>query len=162
MIDLSKKQFVPAMILLNIVFMPPVLILLICFLLYQELRFLLIGGMFLLFYAVGLMLVCKAARSKEYYLMIENNGLKIHCGNKYCDKDTGFWTISYDDILQLDYYKTFSLKGWFILWNGLFPNSVFVTFYDVFGQELSVFIGYMDIKQIKGIAAKGNVKLVLH
>ena len=161
MIYLNKKQIVPAILLINFVFMPLIIPLLVFLILYKEMRVMLITGILLLFYVLLTFIFCKIAYSKKNYLIIKKDCLEICCGNKFCDKDTGIWIVPFDRILQIDYYKINSLKGWFILWSYLLPQCVFLTVYDK-GQKQSVFIGYMDLAQVRNIVAQKNLKLICH
>ena len=162
MIFLNKKQLIPSLILLNVILLPCMLPLLIFFLIYQEMRFLLVAGLFLLLYVVGLIVILKASSSKNEYLIIENDRLDLHCSSKYSDESTGIWHLYYNEIIRIDYYKATSIKGWFCLYGGLVPKCVFITIENLCGFEESAFIGYLDLNEVKQIASLANTELVIH
>ena len=162
MIFLSKKQLIPSLILLNVILLPCILPLLIFFLIYQEMRFLLVAGLFLSLYVVGLIVILKTSSSKNEYLIIEHDRLDLHCSSKYSDESTGIWHLYYNEIIRIDYYKATSIKGWFCLYGGLVPKCVFITIENLYGFEESTFIGYLDLNEVKQIASLANTELVIH
>lgn len=162
MIYLNRKQFLPAMVLINVMFLPIILTLAVLCFLYHVLTPLPIIGILLVVYLLFVFCVSKSSKSSKKYLIIHDDYLDICCGNKYCDSNTGLWTVSYNKIQQIDYYRVSSLKGWLIVWSYLFPKCVFITIQDCYGKEESVFIGYMDLYQVTMIAEKGNIELVIH
>lgn len=93
---------------------------------------------------------------------MKDDGLEICCGVQYCDRKTGIWKVSYDKIECMDYYKITSFLGWLSLYSYCFPKCVFITVHDCFGQDESVFIGYMDLVQAREIASIGNLQLIVH
>ena len=158
MIFLSKKQLIPSLILLNVILLPCILPLPIFFLIYQEMRFLLVAGLFLSLYVVGLIVILKASSSKNEYLIIEHDRLDLH----YSDESTGIWHLYYNEIIRIDYYKATSIKGWFCLYGGCVPKCVFITIENLYGFEESTFIGYLDLNEVKQIASLANTELVIH
>ena len=162
MIYLNKKQFLPATILISIVFLPIILALIFISIYHHTFQPLLITGILLFIYLFLIFCFFKIAQSKKKYLIFNDNGLEICCGSKYCDKNTGIWKISYSEIEKIEYYKMFSLKGWFSLWTGLFPRCVFLTIRDCFGKEDSIFIGYLNLDQVTMLSQIGGIDLLIH
>ena len=162
MIYLNKKQFLPAMVLISTIFLPIILALTFLSIYHRIFQPLLITGILLFVYLFLIFCFFKIAQSKKKYLIFNDNGLEICCGRKYCDKNTGIWTISYDKIEKIEYYKILSLKGWFSLWTGLFPRCVFLTIRDCFGEEDSIFIGYLDLDQVTMLSQIGKIDLLIH
>ena len=162
MIYLNKKQFLPAMILINVIFVP--LILPLSFVSIYDLHIpsLIILGIMLIVYLLLVFYFFKVSRSTKNYLVIQGEGLEICCENKYCDQSTGIWKVSYRKIIRLEYYKISSLMGWFSLWTGLCPRCVFLTIRNNSGIEESVFIGYLDLDQVRMLSQKGNIELLIH
>ena len=160
MISLSRSQFLPAMILISVLFVPIVSVLIwVSFL--DHILFLFVG-LLLVIYLILALYFFRTSRSQKNYLIMNDDGLDICCGNQYCNKDTGIWKISYAQIRQIDYYKLSSPMGWFSLWNGLLPKCVFLTFRDLSGKEISVFIGYLEFDQVNSIAKTGGIELLVH
>lgn len=162
MIYLNKKQFLPAMILISIMFVPIMLMLTCLCLFYNVFQPFLIIGILLVTYLLLIFCFFKISKSTKNYLIINNDGLDICCGNKYCDKNTGVWKVPYNEIARIDYYRISSLKGWVSLWTGLLPKCVFITIQNRGGKENSVFIGYLDLDQVKLIANTGNIEIFVH
>ena len=160
MIYLNKKQLIPALLLINIIFIPLIVTLLTFGLTKSRYEPLIVLAILVLIWLFSIFFVIHVSKSKTYYLIIKDWGLEIYCNNKYCNN--GLWILPYNLIKQFDYYRMNSLKGWFILYTYLLPKCVFITIYDKYDKEESVFIGYMDLEQIKSIAEKGRIKLILH
>lgn len=162
MIYLNKKQFLPSMIFISIMFLPMTLTLIYLSLWYRTWKSSVIAGILLIIYLSLTFCFLKISKSTQKHLVIKDQGFEICCGNKYCDKDTGIWRIAYREIEKIDYFKISSLKGWFSLWTGLFPRCVFITIRTAKGIEDEVFIGYLDLKQAKTLASIANAELIIH
>ena len=162
MIYLNEKQFLPAMIFISTMFLPIILALTFLSIYHRIFEPLLIAGILLFTYLFLIFCFFKIAQLKKDYLVFNDNGLEICCENKYCDKKTGIWKISFSEIERIEYYKILSLTGWLSLWTGLFPRCVFLTIRDSFGQEDSVFIGYLNLEQVKMLSQIGAIDLWIH
>lgn len=162
MIYLNKKQIVPAMILIHVVFAPIIVALFALSVIDKRWEVLLCAILLFLVYLTFVFFLCKKAYSKRYYLISQDDHLEVCFKKNFFNHDTELLRIPYRDILQMDYYRISSIKGWFILYSCLFPKSVFITFYNEDKNERTVFIGYMDLNQIRSLAEKGNVELVVH
>ncbi len=161
MIYLNKKQFLPSMILISVMFLPMILALTYLSFSHHVWEPFLIAGILLIIYLSLTLCFFKISKSTKNYLMVKNEGFEICCGNKYCDKDSGIWKVSYQKIEKIDYYRITSLKGWFSLWTGLLPRCVFITIRTL-GVEDEVFIGYLDLNQAKKLASIVNTELITH
>lgn len=162
MIFLNKKQMLPLLIALSILLLPVILLLLTCFLLHKEMRFFFVLVLFSLLYVVGFVVILKISLSKKEYLIIENDRLDLYCNNKYSKKNAGVWKLYYNKIIRIDYYRITSIKGWFCVFGGVAPKCVFITIENQYGFEEAVFIGYLDLKEVKQIASIANTELVFH
>ena len=62
---------------------------------------------------------------------------------------------------KVEYYRIISLRGWLALHSFVFPKCIFIT-YDLEGEELREFIGYMDCKDVKEIFQKTDIELKIY
>lgn len=162
MIYLNKKQFLPSMILISVMFLPFISMLACLSLLYHVWKPLLTMGVLSVIYLSLVFCFFKISKSTKKYLVVKNEGFEICCGNKFCDQTTGIWTIPYHEIKEMHYFKISSLQGWLSLWTGLLPRCVFITIRTLNGNQDDVFIGYLDLNQVKKLASIASTELIIH
>jgi len=162
MFYLDKKQFLPAFILFSIIFLPITIIIACVGLIETSTKPLLITGILFLIYLLLIFTFLIKTKSQKKYLVVKEDCFEICCGVKYCDKETGVWSLPYENIDKIDYYRFTSVGGWLCLYTGILPRCVFITIQNSCGQDESVFIGYLDLNQVKEIASAANTDLIVH
>lgn len=69
--------------------------------------------------------------------------------------------LQFDEIIQFEYYRMNSIRGWLMLFSYIAPKCVFLT-YNVKGNKQTKFIGYLDIKDVKEISKITNSGLKIY
>lgn len=155
---LDEKQFKPAMILFGILFIPSIIGLLIFNIVNFEIGLFILLLAFLFIYIGIILIVWKTSKRREHYLLLNDEGVEIVFYDSLDGKKK--LELSFCQIKKIDYYRINSLEGWLVLFSFIYPKCVYIT-YTINGEEWTKFIGYMDYKDIKGIA-KNKIMLKIH
>lgn len=155
---LEQKQFKPAMILFGIPFIPCIIGLIIANIMFFEIELLIMLMVILLIYLSIVLILMKLSKRKNHYLLLKDDIVEI----VFHDFDKGITKleIPFNKIKKIEYYRIVSLKSWLMLHSYIYPKCVFLT-YDSNGEEVTKFIGYMDIKDVKEVA-KNNIELKIY
>lgn len=156
---LEQKQFKPAMILLGIPFIPCIIGLIIVTIMSFEIELLIMLLIILGIYLIMIIILLKLSKRKKYYLFIEDNVMRL----EFCDSINGEnkLELQFDEIIQFEYYRMNSIRGWLMLFSYIAPKCVFLT-YNVNGNKQTKFIGYLDIKDVKEISKITNSDLKIY
>lgn len=156
---LEQKQFLPAMILFGIPFIPSIIGLVFANLFFFRIQLLIILILILSIYLSIILILIKLSKRTRNYLLLKDNNIEI----AFLDSDIGIvkLDIPFKKIKKIEYYRITSLKGWLMLHSFIYPKCVFLT-YDVKGEEFTKFIGYMDLKDVKEVAKKSNILLKVY
>lgn len=156
---LEQKQFKPSMILFGILFIPYIIGLIIANIMLFEIELLIILLMIIGIYLTIVIIFWKLSKRKEKYILIKDNIMEL----EFLDFISGKTKLElqFDEIIQFEYYRINSIRGWLMLFSYVLPMCVYLT-YSVNGKEQTKFIGYLDIKDIKEISKITNTDLKIY
>ena len=156
---LEQKQFKPAMILFGIPFIPCIIGLIIVNIMSFKIELLIMLLIILGIYLTLVIILWKLSIRKKQYLFIEDKVMKLEFYDSINGKTK--LELQFDEIIQFEYYRINSIRGWLMLFSYIFPKCVYLT-YNVNGDEQTRFIGYLDIKDVKEISKITNSDLKIY
>lgn len=156
---LEPKQFKPGIILAGFMFVPCILGLIIVNILFFRTELLIILLIFFLIYLIDIFFLFRQSKKKNHYLLVKNNEIELF----FVDLIDGQikLELQFDQIIQFEYYRINSIKGWLMLFSYTLPKCVYITYLKD-GENITKFIGYLDIKEIKEISQKTKTELKIH
>lgn len=155
---LEQKQFIPAMILLGIPFIPCIISLIIANIILFKVELLIVLLIILMIYLTIVFILWKLSRRKNHYLLLKEDEVEIVFHDFSNGKEK--LNLSVNQIIKIEYYRITSIKGWLMLFSYIFPKCLYIT-YKINEVENTKFIGYMDLKDIKKIATDKKIKLII-
>lgn len=160
MFYLEKKGLLPLLILLHSVMLPLFGVLIAILITEFSIPNLLIALFFVFFYLSILLAMLKETSTHKYYLTIKDGIFEIvYPRVKKGDK----LIIASNEIIQLEYYKLFSLVGWLDAFGGgAMTKFVLITYINDDGEKVRRGMGYLDYKDILSIAKENHIRLVVH
>lgn len=156
---LDQKQFKPALILFSVFFIPTILSLIVALSFLFEVELLIILFAIVALYLMLILVLWRISVRKTHCLSICEDSITINYPNVNDGK--GILKLSITQIKKIDYYKITSLSGWMMLFNYVYPKSVFIT-YSTSGTEKTDFVGYMDLHDLQKIANSNQIELIIH
>lgn len=156
---LDEKEFQPLLILVSIVLLPCIIATIVIMCVDYDPIALYVFIALILVYVIAVVSIWFLSKRKNNYLSIMDNGMHIEYPN--INRCTNKLDISFDQIVKIKYYKITSLVGWLMLYSFVLPKCVYII-YNKDDMEITDFIGYMDLKDIKDIANKNGLELEIH
>ena len=157
MIYLNKALFQPMFILLSIVFLP---ISIACFaitFLNFRIEVLIVSVSVFLFYIAILFVTYKCSKTIKYFLCKKNDFIII----KYPSlNNSDVFEIPICNIINIEYYRLSSIKGWCMLYNYVCPQCAYITYLED-GKEISTHIGYPIQDDIRNLCRDVGIKFIL-
>ena len=159
MIYLNSGFFKPALIIFSVVLLPITIGCWWLTLASFEIERFIVSLIMLLSYVAVIILTYRYSKSKKYYLLAEENGiLSIHYPN-LPDK-TDCLKLNIHDVVNIEYYKISSIRGWFMLINYLCPQCVFINYISD-DKKVCQHIGYPHFKEISKFCNDLKIEFVV-
>ena len=158
---LEQKQFKPAMILCGILFIPAIIALMLLNILSFQIQLLIILISFVLIYMLVVWIFWKISKNKDFYFRVKHQTIELVYHGTFTKNAKIKLELSFDQIKKIEYYRITSLTSWFLLSLGVFPKAVYIT-YDTDEKEITCFVGYMDLKDVKQVAINTGIILQMH
>ena len=157
MINLQKHSFAGIAILSSIVPIPSALALCIYSLLSKDLSQLLIGVAIILILLIFLFILKKHLNKTKHFLILQPDSIEVKLNDEI------ILSLKNHNIIELTYYKLFSLRGLSNLFFSFIVNkSVFATYYNsAEGKKITELLGHMSLNEVKNIANQMHVKLII-
>ncbi len=159
MINLSRAQFKPAVILLSVLFVPLMLAAFVLCLLDYTFDIFMLFVCLTVCYTTIIIIMSKVLKRSKYCLVLFDAYLEATYPN--LGKRCGRIQVKYEDIVRLEYYKISSLKSWLLLFNYVVPQSVFIT-YKCNNEIITELLGYMQYEEIKKLTAEKGIALKIN
>lgn len=159
MYDLEKKQFLPLIIAVSLLFLPPIIGLTISSILNFQQHILLILLLLIVIYVLIICIIYKITNSKSKMMEITNQGLLIHVYKK--GKLIHKGTIKYSDIEFIYYYRMTSIKSWLATLHFVSPKSVYIKY----KKEKNIndeLLGFMDYCEVVKLSNDKKIKLKVY
>ena len=161
---LLKGVFLSLIVTSGFFFVPFLVSMLIAFFIDFDTVFMVIFFVFTVAYVVVGIFAYKYSLSPENYMILKESSIYFHyVKNKnysVMDKE-----IDVKDILEIEYYKINSISGWFFSFCSLDIEinraCILLNTPDCL-ENATIEIGYFSTKQIKNIAEKYNIPLIVH
>ncbi len=158
MIYLERGILKPLVVFISIFFVPIIICVSIFLFSNYSLRDLIILLVVASSYASIIFLIYKLSQSKKYYLIAEDDCLRINYPNISPDHEL---KIPYEKIIYLKYYRITSLKAWaYMFLYEISPQCVFII-YAHEGEQKEIMIGYPKYDELYEICNKKGLKLTV-
>ena len=158
MIYLNKGCFKPMLILMSVILLP---ISIACLFLtiydFQVKLFVISLVMFFVYFCVILGLY-KHSKSRKYYLTLQDNTYILINYPNISNMQT--LELNCNEIIKMEYYKITSVKAWFMIFDYVGPQCVYIT-YAKNGKEESRLIGYPKFEEIRALCADLGIDLFI-
>ena len=157
MIYLNQALFRPMCILLSIVFLPISIACWVITFLDFRIEVLIVSVCVFLFYIATLFVTYNYSKTIKYFLCKKNDLIiiKYHSLN-----NNGFFEIPICNIINIEYYRLSSIKGWCMLYNYVCPQCAYITYLND-EKEISLHIGYPTQNDIENLCKAVGIKLIL-
>ena len=156
---LERARFLPEMILCGIVMIPSIIGLVYVSIVDLNIATLVTLAAFVVSYFLIIVFSKKTSKRKDKYLLLKNTDVEIVSHDFIQGKV--HLELHYNQIKKIHYYRMNSLLGWFILWQGVYPKCVLIT-YRIDEKEHTKFIGYLDYSEAKEISEITNSEFIVH
>lgn len=154
-IDLARAYLAPAMVICTIPFAILVALTAVAFALSGEIASLIICIAFVLTYAALCIIFAIRANDKDHYMTVGDEELTIKAGKGYEP-----FSIRWDDITEVVYYRMSSAAGWFNLaYSKVPPRSFFIKHKSEGGKELMTLGGHIKLELLRPIIEEKGLKL---
>lgn len=156
-LDLARAYLLPAMVICTILFAIIVALTAVAFALSGEIASLIICIAFVLTYAALCVIFVIRANDKEHYMTIGDEELTIKAGKGYEP-----FSIAWDDITEVVYYRMSSAAGWFnFAYSKVLPRSFFIKHKSEDGKELTTLGGHTKLDLLRPIIEKKEIKFTV-
>ena len=155
---LDEKQFLPSALLFSVVFVPIIIGLMAIIIVSYNIISLIILLCFLIVYFLINLVVWKVSRKRKHYLLLKEQSIEIVYHDIY--KGTTTLELTYDQIIQFEYYRLFTIRWIGLLHSSLVSRCVFMTYRNN-SNQVERHIGYMNYHDVKEIAQKLKTRLVV-
>lgn len=155
---LEEKQFLPLVLLFSVVFVPIIIGLMVINIVSYNTTSLVILLCCLIAYGLIIFAIWKVSRKKKHYLLLKEQSIEVVYHDIY--KGTTKLELSYDQIVQLEYYRLFTIRWIGLLHSSLVSQCVFMTYMNN-GNQIERHIGYMNYRDAKEITQKLKIRLVV-
>ena len=159
---LEQKKFKPLITLLSVPFVLCVIILLIAGLIRFEIKIIFYILILLAIHMIITFFLWKSTRDESKYLDLKDDEIQI-VSNYGLNEKYDIIKIPYDKIIHMEYYKIISLYSLLMLFTYTLPNCVYISHTNNKKSQVeTIFIGYLNYKDVKEISSKYNIKLIVH
>ena len=159
MIYLNKSILKPLLIICSFLFVPPIIMLIISCILFNEVQLYVILCCFVLLYIFSFWIVIRESKNKKYYLKICNDSLEILYPNLTSNGEV--LSVKITDIEKIDYYKITSPISWLAMFQWTCPKAMFIT-YSKNNIKENKAIGHAELKEIVKICEEKGIQLIIH
>ena len=156
MIYLNTGFFKPMFIILTVLILPITVSCLVLYILDGNVYSLIVSIFFFMLYIIMVCGVYKHSKTQKYFITIKDNFVIVN----YPSFNNIDQAIAIDNIIQIEYYKLSSIKGWFMIFNCIAPQCIFMT-YLIDNEKKCQHIGYVNLDTIKKLCADLGVDLLI-
>lgn len=153
---LNEKEFMPLVIFLSVIFVPPLILLFIVLFFEFELVLLLTTVGVLLIYIFSIIISKKATNAEGHYLIVHDDSFEICYPN--IGNGTHALNVKFSDVIEIEYFRITSIRGWCQLLGYVVPKCTYITYLNN-GIKTTDLIGFFDLKDIKSITSKNGIRL---
>ena len=150
----NEGIFKPMFILLSIIMLPLSICLWALTCMDFRVGLFIVSMVFLFGYFAAVLGIYKFSKSKKEHLSLENDALLVKFG------DENVLRVETKNIVKLEYYKISSLKSWFLLFNYVSPQCVYIT-YKSAEECIRVFVGYLKYSSVVKLCDSAKITLVI-
>lgn len=151
---LSDCAFKPLFLLISLLMLPSIGICLILMMVDFRVELIFPFLFFLIAYSTLIILIFHLSNNKKYFVNITGEQVTIRVPNH---KDN--IELSCDNIICMSYYKLSSVRSWFLLYNYVTPQAVYLT-YMLKGSEKSILLGFSNWDDLCNFCNMTNIRLV--
>lgn len=157
MLSLNSEFYKPFGILIGVLLLPVSLFSVFYGLKNFSTELLIAGASAVLIYLFSLICCYKVSKSKNNYLVLENNTVIIHYPNI---TGSGQLKINIQDIVEIKLYKIASLKAWLLLASYVLPKSAYITYLQD-GVKVCKHIGYPKPQELMDLFENSKIAFLL-
>lgn len=155
----NKALFKPVLIILNFLFIPTIISLIVALVLLKEIFIAILLACFITIYIVTILLFKWESNRKTNFIKVEKDGLEINYPN--LAKDGNCLSLNYEEIIKIDYYKITSFVSWLALVQMQLPKALFITF-NKNGNIVRKAIGHSELSEVTKLCNENNIKYRIH